>query len=275
MNNNQEYMIEVNNVSMRFNLGIEKDFSIKQAFVNTLDPRMRKKRKKIDKDFWALKNVSFKVKKGQVIGLIGSNGAGKSTMLKVVSGVMKPTKGNVVVNGAISPMIELGAGFDSELTARENIFLNGAILGYSKKFIEEKFNEIVDFSELKDFLDVPIKNFSSGMVAKLAFSIATVVNPEILIVDEILSVGDIKFQDKSKKKMMELISGGTTVLYVSHSIESIRDLCDVVIWLEHGQIVEVGDPKITCTAYFAAQMGHTPEEALNIMKDRAKKGIKL
>ena len=268
---NEDYMIIVDNVSMKFNLQIEKDFSIKQAFVNLFDPRIRKKNSKKEKDFWALKKLSFKVKRGQVVGLIGSNGAGKSTILKVVSGVMKPTKGQVIVNGVISPMIELGAGFDSELTARENIFLNGAILGYSRQFIEEKFDEIVEFSELKDFLEVPIKNFSSGMVAKLAFSIATVVNPEILIVDEILSVGDIKFQQKSKKKMLELIGGGTTVLYVSHSIESIRELCDEVIWIEHGELVEAGDPSIICESYFAAQTGlHTPEEALKIIKERKK-----
>ena len=191
-------MIKLDNVSMKFNLGIEKEFSIKQAFVNFFSFNKKKQKKE---EFWALRDISFNVKKGEVVGIIGSNGAGKSTMLKVVSGVMKPTKGNVVVSGVISPMIELGAGFDEELTARENIFLNGAILGYSKKFLEEKFDEIVEFSELKDFLDVPVKNFSSGMTAKLAFSIATIVNPEILIVDEILSVGDIKFQEKSKNKM--------------------------------------------------------------------------
>ena len=168
---------------------------------------------------------------------------------------MKPTKGKVEVNGAISPMIELGAGFDIELTARENIYLNGAVLGYSKKFINEKFDEIVEFSELRDFLDVPVKNFSSGMTAKLAFSIATVVNPEVLIVDEILSVGDIKFQEKSKNKMMEMINGGTTVLYVSHSLESIMELCNRVIWLDHGNIVKIGDTKKICKEYYKTQMG--------------------
>ena len=243
-------MIKIDNVSMKFNLEIEKDFSMKQAFVNLFT----KKKKKKNDDFWALKNVSFTVDKGEVVGLIGSNGAGKSTLLKVVSGVMKPTSGKVTVQGVISPMIELGAGFDGNLTARENIYLNGAILGYSKKFLDEKFEEIVDFSELRDFLDVPVKNFSSGMTAKLAFSIATIVNPEILIVDEILSVGDIKFQEKSKHKMMEMIKGGTTVLYVSHSLESIKDLCTKVVWLEHGKVVKIGDTKKICDAYYKEQM---------------------
>lgn len=244
-------MIKLEHVSMKFNLGIEKEFSIKQAFVNFFSFNKPKKKKE---EFWALRDISFSVKKGEVVGLIGSNGAGKSTLLKVVSGVMKPTKGKVTVNGVISPMIELGAGFDSELTARENIFLNGAILGYSKEFLESKFEEIVEFSELRDFLDVPVKNFSSGMTAKLAFSIATIVNPEILIVDEILSVGDIKFQEKSKNKMLEMIKGGTTVLYVSHSLDSIKQLCDRVIWLEHGKIVKMGDTKEICQEYYDTQM---------------------
>ena len=235
-------MIDIRHVSMKFNLGIEKEFSIKQAFVNLFNKKSRKKKE----EFWALKDVNFHVGKGEVVGLIGSNGAGKSTLLKVVSGVMKPTKGKVDVHGVISPMIELGAGFDGNLTARENIYLNGAILGYSKKFLDSKFDEIVEFSELKDFLEVPVKNFSSGMTAKLAFSIATIVNPEILIVDEILSVGDIKFQEKSKKKMMEMIKGGTTVLYVSHSLQSIKDLCTKVVWLEHGKVIKIGDTKEVC-----------------------------
>ncbi len=250
-------MINIKNVSMKFNLGIEKGFSIKQGFVNFFDPKIRKKNKKDKKNnyFWALKDISFHIDKGEVVGLIGSNGAGKSTLLKIVSGVMKPTRGTVEVNGVISPMIELGAGFDEELTARENIFLNGAIMGYQRNFLEEKFQEIVDFSELKDFLDVPIKNFSSGMIAKLAFSIATIVNPEILIVDEILSVGDIKFQEKSKTKMMEMIKGGTTVLYVSHSIDSIKELCSRVIWIEHGKLIKIGPTEEICNEYIQAQLG--------------------
>ena len=249
-------MIHVKNVSMKFNLGIDKGYSIKLLFISLFNKKYRRKKEY----FSALNNISFDIKPGEVIGLIGSNGAGKSTLLKVVSGVMQPTTGKVIVNGAISPMIELGAGFDQELTARENIYLNGAVLGYSKKFINEKFNEIVEFSELKDFLDVPVKNFSSGMTAKLAFSIATVVNPEILIVDEILSVGDIKFQEKSKNKMMEMINGGTTVLYVSHSLESIMELCNRVIWLDHGEIVKIGDAKKICKEYYKKQMGKDFEE---------------
>lgn len=243
-------MIKIDNVSMKFNLGIEKEFSIKEAFIRFF--KFQKKTK--TPDFWALKDININVKKGEVLGLIGSNGAGKSTLLKIISGVMKPTKGKVIVNGGVSPMIELGAGFDQELTARENIFLNGAILGYSKKVIEEKFDEIVEFSELKDFLDVPIKNFSSGMTAKLAFSINTIVEPEILIVDEILSVGDIKFQEKSKNKMLEMIQGGTTVVYVSHSLQSMKELCNRVIWLDHGKMVMQGDTEEVCDAYYNKQM---------------------
>ena len=263
-------MIDIKNVTMKFDMGIEKGFSFKQLFINMLDPRERKKNKKKKSVFVALNDVSFHVDKGEVVGLIGSNGAGKSTLLKVVSGVMKPTKGNVTVNGSIAPMIELGAGFDAELTARENIYLNGAVLGYSKNFIDQKFEEIVDFSELRDFLDVPIKNFSSGMTAKLAFAIATVVDPEVLIVDEILSVGDIKFQEKGSNKMMSMINGGTTVLYVSHSLESIRELCTKVVWLEHGTMKMIGDPDTICDTYYRFQMGE-PIDMKKSKKDNKRK----
>lgn len=245
-------MIKIDNVSMKFNLGVEKDNSLKQMFIRVLSFSHKKKKKEY---FWALKNINIDIIKGEVVGIVGTNGAGKSTLLKIVSGVYKPTEGSVEVNGKISPMIELGAGFDGELTARENIYLNGAILGYSKDFIDEKFDEIVEFSELKDFLDVPVKNFSSGMTAKLAFSISTVVDPEILIVDEILSVGDIKFQQKSKGKMMSMIKGGTTVLYVSHSLDAIKSICTKVIWLDHGSIVMIGDTKKVCKKYYETVMG--------------------
>lgn len=237
-------MIKLENVGIKFNLGIERNYSFKQFFIDLLT---FKKKEKVP-EFWALKDINLNIKKGEVVGLIGTNGAGKSTLLKVVAGVMKPSTGKVKVGGAISPMIELGAGFDMELTARENIFLNASVLGYSENFVKEKFNEIVDFSELHNFIDVPVRNFSSGMVARLAFSIATVVEPEILIVDEILGVGDMAFQAKSEKKMLEMIKGGTTVLYVSHSIESVRKICDRVVWLDHGNIVKIGGVEI-CDEY--------------------------
>lgn len=250
-------MIDVQNVSMRFNLGIEKNNSLKQMAVDLFSKSAREKRKmhKKENEFWALQDVSFKVEKGQVVGFVGSNGAGKSTLLKVVAGVMKPTKGKVLVGGNICPMIELGAGFDLDLNARENIYLNGAVMGYSKDFIDSKYQEIVDFSELHDFLEVPVRNFSSGMIARLAFSVATIVEPEILIVDEILSVGDLNFQKKSENKMRSLISGGTTVLYVSHSIESIKSLCDKVVWLEYGKVIQVGTAEKVCAAYYESQIG--------------------
>lgn len=241
----EDIMINVKNVSMKFNLGIEKGFSIKQGFVDMFNKEKKHKKKE---EFWALRDVNFQVKKGEVIGFIGSNGAGKSTLLKIVAGVMKPTKGRVDSYGNICPMIELGAGFDPQLTARENIYLNGAVMGYTKELIDSKFNEIVEFSELKDFLDVPVQNFSSGMVARLAFSIATIVEPEILIVDEILSVGDIAFQAKSERKMLSMINGGTTVLFVSHSIEQIKKMCDKVVWLDHGKMIKMGGKEI-CDEY--------------------------
>ena len=244
-----ENMIEVNNVSMRFNLGIEKGFSLKQWFV---DIGRGKKRER--KDFWALKDVSFNVKPGEVIGFVGSNGDGKSTLLKVVAGVLKPTKGEVRTQGNICPMIELGAGFDMQLTARENIYLSGAIMGYSKELIDSKFQAIVDFSELHDFLEVPVQNFSSGMVARLAFSVATIVEPEILIVDEILSVGDIAFQAKSMEKMLSMIGGGTTVLFVSHSVDQVRKMCDTVVWIDHGVVQKIGGKEI-CDEYQAKMLG--------------------
>ena len=250
----KEIMIDVDHVSMRFNLGIEKGFSLKQGFVDLFNKEKRQNKKK--NEFWALKDVNFKINKGEVVGFIGSNGAGKSTLLKVVAGVMKPTKGSVSAYGNICPMIELGAGFDPQLTARENIYLNGAVMGYSKELIDSKFDEIVEFSELKDFLDVPVQNFSSGMTARLAFSIATIVDPEILIVDEILSVGDIAFQAKSEAKMLSMIGGGTTVLFVSHSLAQIKKLCDRVIWIEHGVVQKIGGKEV-CDEYLEFMEGRS------------------
>lgn len=236
-------MIQVDNVSMRFKLAHDRIQSLKEYMTKLIKRQLRYE------EFWALKNVSFNVSKGEVVGIIGKNGAGKSTLLKIISGILKPTKGSVTCSGSIVPMLELGSGFDHDLTGRENIFLNGAILGYGKEFLESKFEEILDFSELGRFIDVPIRNYSSGMLMRLAFSIATVVNPEILIVDEILAVGDAAFQEKSKARMMELMSGGTTVLFVSHSLDQIREMCNRVIWLDSGKIKMIGETQKVCDAY--------------------------
>lgn len=223
-------MINVSNVTMKFRMNADKILSLKEFVTTALRGKLK------FNEFTALKNVTFKVKKGETVGIIGRNGAGKSTVLKVISGILKPTEGTVECSGNVVPMLELGSGFDQDMTGKENIFLNGAILGYSEDFLNEKYNEIVEFSELGNFIDVPIRNYSSGMLMRLAFSIAAVVKPEILIVDEILSVGDAMFQEKSKKRMLELMSGGTTVLFVSHSLEQIREMCNRVIWLEHGEL---------------------------------------
>ena len=236
-------IIEVNNVSMRFKMTKERIFSLKEYFIKFVKGEL------VFEEFRALTDVSFSVKKGEILGIIGYNGAGKSTMLKVISGIMNPTSGYIKVEGVISPLIELGSGFDMELTARENIFLNGYILGYSKKFIKEHFDKIVEFSELEEFLDVPVKNFSSGMVARLGFAIATIVQPEILIVDEILSVGDFKFQEKSENKIKEMLASGTTVILVSHAINQIEDICTKVLWLEHGKVRGYGNTKEICEEY--------------------------
>ena len=236
-------MIEVSDVTMRFRLNNDRILSLKEFVTTALRGKLQYN------DFTALEHVSFTVKKGETLGLIGRNGAGKSTLLKVISGILKPTEGSVVCHGNVVPMLELGSGFDMDLNGRENIFLNGAILGYSEEYLKSKYEEIVDFSELGQFIEVPIRNYSSGMLARLAFSVASVVNPEILIVDEILSVGDAGFQEKSRKRMLELMGGGTTVLFVSHSLEQIREMCGRVIWLEHGQVRDVGKTDEVCDLY--------------------------
>ena len=236
-------IISVNDVTMRFHMNSDKIMSLKE-FVT------RKLRGKIEyTDFTALDHVSFQVEKGETLGLIGHNGAGKSTMLKIISGILKPTEGSVTTNGNVVPMLELGSGFDMDLNGRENIFLNGAILGYSEEFLRDKYPDIVAFSELGQFIEQPIRNYSSGMLARLAFSVASLVEPEILIVDEILSVGDADFQEKSRARMMRMMGGGTTVLFVSHSMKQIRDMCKRVIWLEHGKIQMYGATKEVCDAY--------------------------
>lgn len=239
----KETMIEVSDVTMRFHMNTDRVLSLKEFVTKGLTGRLK------FEDFTALDHVTFKVEKGETLGLIGRNGAGKSTLLKVISGILKPTDGSVTCCGNVVPMLELGSGFDSDLTGRENIFLNGAILGYSETFLKAKYDEIVAFSELGQFIESPIRNYSSGMLARLAFSIATVVNPEILIVDEILSVGDVRFQERSKRRMLELMGSGTTVLFVSHNIEQIREMCDEVIWLERGKVQALGKAKEICDQY--------------------------
>ena len=200
-------------------------------------------------------DVSLTVKEGTCLGILGESGSGKSTMLKIIAGVLEPSEGSVKVHGNIAPLIELGAGFDPELTARENIYLNGTVLGYTPKYIDSKFDDIVDFSELQDFLDVPLKNYSSGMVARIGFAIATITKPDILIADEVLSVGDFLFQQKCEKRMKELMAGGTTVILVSHSIEQIERMCSKVAWLSHGHLKMNGDTETVCAAYKATQRG--------------------
>ncbi|MCR5742139.1 MAG: ABC transporter ATP-binding protein [Lachnospiraceae bacterium] len=239
----EKEMVKVDNVSIRFRLQTDRISSIKETIVALIKGKLKYR------EFWALNDVSFSVNKGEVMGIVGHNGAGKSTVLKIISGIMKPTKGKVTLGGNVVPMLELGSGFDYDLTGRENVFLNGAILGYSKEFLYSKYDEILAFSELGEFIDQPIRNYSSGMLMRLAFSIATVVNPEILICDEVLAVGDERFQAKSRKRMMELMGGGTTVLFVSHNIDQIREMSNRVVWLDHGRVKMIGEPEEVCAAY--------------------------
>ncbi|MBQ8200973.1 MAG: ABC transporter ATP-binding protein [Clostridia bacterium] len=236
-------MVEVSHITMDFRMDKNRTTNLKEYVVNALTGRTNIAM------FHALDDVSFTVEKGSVTGLIGHNGAGKSTILKVISGIYKPTSGTVTVHGRVVPMLELGSGFDAELTGRENILLNGAILGYPKAFLYSKLDEIIEYSELGDFIRMPLKTYSSGMLARLAFSIATVVKPDVLIVDEILSVGDEHFQRKSRARMMELMSGGTTVLFVSHNLAQLRQMCDRVIWIDHGKVRAAGDTQAVCDAY--------------------------
>lgn len=231
----QDNIIVVDNVTMRFNLAEEKTDSIKEYCMKLLKGKLHYN------DFYALKNVSFAIERGDSVALIGKNGSGKSTLLKILAGVMYPTMGGISVRGTIAPLIELGAGFDIELTAKENIYLNGAILGFDRAFMDQHFDEIVEFSELQDFINVPLKNYSSGMIARLGFAIATIIKADILIVDEVLAVGDFRFQEKCKQKIAELLSGGTTLLFVSHSAEQVKQLCRKAVWLDHGNMMAYGD----------------------------------
>ena len=239
--------IRVSDVTIRFNLASEKVDNLKEYVIKLI------KKQLLFQEFLAVRDVSFEVKKGEAWALVGVNGSGKSTMLKAISGILRPYKGSIQKQGSVAPLIELGAGFDANLTARENIYLNGTVLGHSKKFMDEHFDEIVEFAELGQFLDSPIKNYSSGMKARLGFAVATMVRPEILIVDEILSVGDYKFRQKCEKRMTEMLSGGTTLLYVSHDINTVRKLCTHAVWLEKGEMKMVGEAGAVCDAYMGGK----------------------
>lgn len=255
----RETAIKIDNVSMEFELPQEKIDNLKEYFI-----KWAKREIKPKNYFKALDNVSFEIKKGERVGVIGFNGAGKSTLLKVVAGVYTPTKGTAHINGKVAPLLELGAGFDYNYSGRENVFLNGSILGYSRKFLESKYDEILEFSELGEFMEIPIKNYSSGMKAKLGFSIATIINPEILILDEVLSVGDVKFQKKSGDKIKSMMDDGTTVLLVSHSTAKIRELCTRAIWLDNGKLVLDGDVDFVCDAYLEAAKRASDDEVKNL-----------
>ena len=243
MKQEEDYVIKVTDATVRFNMASEKIDNLKEYFVKLV------KKELLFQEFFALKDVSFKVKRGEAWGLVGTNGSGKSTLLKLICGILKPYKGSVKINGSIAPLIELGAGFDGELTATENIYLNGAVLGYSKQLMDQHYHEIVELAQLHDFMNMPIKNYSSGMAARLGFAIATIVRPEILIVDEVLAVGDAAFQEKCQKRMQEMLAGGTTLLFVSHSIEDVKTLCDHAIWLNKGHVMMQGNASEVCSAY--------------------------
>ncbi|MCC0655735.1 ABC transporter ATP-binding protein [Clostridioides sp. ES-S-0123-01] len=231
-------IIKIEDVDMKFNMATDKISGLKEYAIKFI------KRELFYKEFLALQNINLEIRRGEIIGIIGLNGAGKSTMLKVISGILKPSNGNVTINGNIAPLIELGAGFDPELSGMENIYLNGAVLGMSRKYMDKKLDEIIAFSELEEFINNPVKNYSSGMYARLGFSIATCIEPDILIVDEILSVGDYKFQQKSRHRIEEMINDGTTIILVSHSIEEIKELCNRVVWLEKGKIKQCGGKEV-------------------------------
>lgn len=242
---NNDTIISVNDVSMVFNMATEKLDSLKEYILKLVKHQL------MLQEFYALKHIDLEVKRGESFALIGTNGSGKSTLLKIIAGVMAPTMGSVTVNGTIAPLIELGAGFDMELTARENVFLNGAVLGYDHKFMQEHFENIIDFAELWDFVDVPVKNYSSGMVARLGFAIATEVQADVLIVDEVLAVGDFRFQEKCHRRMEEMMANGTTLLFVSHSTDQVRQLCKKAVWIKKGRVELIGDANAVCDAYEA------------------------
>lgn len=243
----EKTVIKIDHATVRFNRASQMVNNIKEYLIKLL------KKELMFQEFLALKDVSFEVKAGEAWGIVGNNGAGKSTLLKLICGILEPYKGTVAIDGRIAPLIELGAGFDGELTAKENVILNGTLMGYSQKMMEERFDEIIEFAELSEFLDMPIKNYSSGMAARLGFSVATLVQPDILICDEVLSVGDFRFQEKCEKRMKDMLSGGTTLLYVSHNIDSVRGLCDHALWLRRGEVVAAGEAQEICDRYISEE----------------------
>ena len=256
---NKHISIEVEHINLTFEVETEKIDTLKESFIRTL------KRTKTEKiKFHALKDISFKIYKGEKIGIIGYNGAGKSTLLKVICGIYQPDDGFVKTKGNISPLLSLGSGFDHNYSGRQNIILNGAVLGYDKEFLESKIDEIIEFSELGDFIDFPIKNYSSGMLAKLGFSIATIVNPDILVIDEILGLGDVNFSKKSSNKIKSLMDGGTTVLFVSHSIPQVREICDKAIWIDEGELREMGEVNKVCDNYLKHAEKASQEQIANM-----------
>ena len=239
-----EPIVVINHVSMMFNIASEQLNSLKEYFIKLVRRELHFKK------FMALEDIDFVVERGEQYGIVGTNGSGKSTLLKIIAGVLEPSEGRVAIGGTIAPLIELGAGFDMELTARENIYLNGALLGYSKKFIDERFDDIVEFAEVREFLDMPMKNYSSGMVARVAFAVATATVPDILVVDEALSVGDFLFQEKCERRIAELVeSHQTTLLFVSHSIEQVERVCNKAVWIEKGHMRKIGNVEEVCEAY--------------------------
>ena len=238
-----EKIIKVEDVSMMFNLSSERIDNIKEYIIRLVNGKL------MFSEFWALKNVSFELEKGDSLGIVGLNGSGKSTLLKLIAGVLKPTKGTVYTGGGIAPLIELGAGFDEDLSAAENIYLNGSILGYSREYMQKRFDDIIEFAELQEFIEVPLKNFSSGMKARLGFAVATMNVPDILILDEVLSVGDYKFQEKSFQRTQEILNSGATVLFVSHSVEQVMKICNKAIWLQNGEMIMSGTSEEVCRAY--------------------------
>jgi len=236
-------MVKVEDASMMFNMSSDRIDNLKEYLIRLM------KKQLMFQEFWALKHISFELEKGDSLGIVGLNGSGKSTLLKMIAGVLKPTKGKVFTGGGIAPLIELGAGFDDDLSAQENVYLNGAILGYSKEYMDEKYEEIIEFAELKNFTQIPLKNFSSGMKARLGFAIATMNVPDILILDEVLAVGDYKFQEKSFQKMEQILNSGATVLFVSHSVEQVKKICKKALWLSEGEMKLFGEAEEVCAAY--------------------------